>query len=228
MPSISAIVPVFNGARFLTRCVESIRRQRYTPLEIVIIDDGSTDETPALIARLGADVRTVRQENAGPSAARNHGLRIASGEAIAFLDVDDTWPDGKLAAQAAQLRDDPSLAIVQGTIVEGDAEPYFNVNLGSLLFRRSVFAAIGPFDETLRMGEDVDLLIRAWEHGLAKASTADVALHYHQHGDSLTSGIDRRLVLASVLKRRLARRRAGGAVGVPRQSIAEYLGWGPP
>ena len=229
--SVSVIVPVHNGARFLARCMESIHRQRYEPLEIVVVDDGSTDETPALLARLGPAVRSVRQANGGPAAARNHGLRIATGDVIGFLDVDDTWPENKLVSQAGHLRDDPALQIVQGTIREERSDgrpsdpPYFNVNLGAFLFRRSAFAAIGPFDETLRMGEDVDLLVRAWERGLAKASTTDVALIYHRHGDSMTHGVDRRRVFAALLKRRLDRRRAGSAASSAQQSVAEYLGW---
>src|SRR5512140_2899350 len=116
--SVSVIVPVHNGARFLARSMQRIHPQRYEPLEIVVVDDGSTDETPALVARLGPAVRSVRQANGGPAAARNHGLRIATGEVIGFLDVDDTWPENKLVLQAGHLRDHPALQIVQGTIRE--------------------------------------------------------------------------------------------------------------
>lgn len=228
--AVSVIVPVFNGARFLERCVDTIRRQRYAPIDVVIVDDGSTDETPALVPRLAPEARYVRQENAGPAAARNAGLRIATGDVVAFLDVDDTWPDTKLAAQTACLRGHPSSGIVQGAIREEGANgatlpPYFNVNLGAFLFRRSVFATLGGFDETLRTGEDVDFLIRAWERGIAKTSSADVALVYHRHDASMTSGVNRRLVFAALLKRRLDRRRAGEAMPEPHGSVAEYLGW---
>ncbi len=224
--SISVIVPVYNGARFLDRCLESIHRQRYEPLEIVVVDDGSTDETPDAIARLvGQRVRSVRQPNAGPAAARNHGLRIAGGTLIAFLDVDDTWPERKLVAQAAHLRDHPAVEIVQGRIREDARAPYFNVNLGALLFRRSVFDVTGGFDETLRFGEDVDLLIRAWENGIAKSTTGEVALDYHKHDTNMTNGIDRQRIFTTLFKRHLDRRRAGRAAPPERPTIGEYLGW---
>jgi glycosyltransferase involved in cell wall biosynthesis len=228
--AVSVIIPVFNGAPFLARAVESIRRQRYAPLEIVVVDDGSTDDTAGVVARLAPDARFARQINAGPAAARNHGLRIATGDVIAFLDVDDAWPDATLASQTAVLAERPSVAIVQGTIREERAdgsvlEPYFNVNLGSFVFRRSVFDAIGGFDETLRTGEDVDLVIRAWEHGLSKIARPEVALVYHRHDAAMTDGVNRKLVFAALLKRRLARRRAGEAAAPPHESVADYIGW---
>ena len=113
-PLVSVIVPSYNAARFLPEAIASVRRQHYEPLEILIVDDGSTDATPQLVPRLGADIRYFRKENAGVASARNVGLREARGEVIAFLDADDQWPDGKIGVQLARLEADPALEVVTG------------------------------------------------------------------------------------------------------------------
>ena len=115
-PLVSVITPVYNGARHLVDAVTSIERQDYEPLEIIVVDDGSTDETPDVIAELGDRVRAFRQDNAGPAAARNRGLAEARGELLAFCDADDTWPDGKLDLQVGRLQQDPELDVVLGRV----------------------------------------------------------------------------------------------------------------
>ena len=94
-PLVSVIMPVYNGAAFLTGAIDNIRRQNYEPLEIIIVDDGSTDSTGQIVASFGSDIRYVYQANQGPAAARNHGLRLATGDLIAFLDVDDLWAENR-------------------------------------------------------------------------------------------------------------------------------------
>src|SRR5262245_20840904 len=98
---ISCIVPVFNGERYLGEAIESILKQSYRPIEIIIADDGSTDDTVTVAARYGTQIRYLRQSNAGPAAARNLGLSVAAGEFVAFLDADDIWHPEKLARQMA-------------------------------------------------------------------------------------------------------------------------------
>ncbi len=104
MPSVSVIVPTYNRARWLPEAVTSVLRQTHAPLEVLIVDDGSTDDTEAVCASFAAPVRYIRQANAGVSAARNHGVREARGEWIAFLDSDDVWLPAKLEIQLAALR----------------------------------------------------------------------------------------------------------------------------
>ena len=113
-PLVSVIVPAYNAARFLPHAVESIRRQDYLPLEIVIVDDGSTDDTAEVARDLGSDIRYVYQPNAGPAAARNRGLEQARRELIAFLDADDEWPPDKLRIQVGRLLAEPELDVVTG------------------------------------------------------------------------------------------------------------------
>ncbi len=101
---VSAIIPVYNGEAFLADAVKSILKQNYQPLEIIIVDDGSTDSTAQVGARFGDAVRYHYQSNAGPPAARNKGLQMARGNVITFLDVDDLWRNDKLQLQISHLR----------------------------------------------------------------------------------------------------------------------------
>ena len=113
---VSVIMPVYNGERFLLDAVRSVEAQGLERLEILVIDDGSTDGTAAILAGLGSRVRAVRQPNRGPAAARNQGLALARGNVIAFLDADDLWSPGGLADMLAHLEAHPEIDIVQGLI----------------------------------------------------------------------------------------------------------------
>ena len=113
-PLVSAIVPVHNGERYLGAALESIFAQRYEPLEVIVVDDGSRDGSVAVAAQFA--VRLVRQENRGVAAARNRGLAEARGDLLAFLDQDDAWPPGKLDTQVAFLAANPAVDFVLGAI----------------------------------------------------------------------------------------------------------------
>lgn len=213
---VSVIIPVHNGDAFLADAVESIQRQGDTPLEIIIVDDGSTDGTAQLIPRLTGNIRAVAQSNRGPAAARNTGLRMARGNVIGFLDADDLWPANKLALQLACLADHPDIGIVQGRIqcirtkdkgrrmkdkgqrtkdeeqptrydvVEAFADPYLGLQLGSALCRVAVFETVGGFDERLRHSEDVDWFLRAREQDIPMSILDQVTLLYRIHPHNMT------------------------------------------
>jgi glycosyltransferase involved in cell wall biosynthesis len=106
---ISCIVPVYNSERYLGETLDSILAQTYRPLEIIVVDDGSTDGTAAVAAGYGHRVRYVRQANAGEAAARNRGLNVAEGEFVAFDDADDLWHPEKLERQVARLEHRPEI-----------------------------------------------------------------------------------------------------------------------
>jgi glycosyltransferase involved in cell wall biosynthesis len=104
---ISVVIPAYNAARFLPRCLESVFAQTLKPDEVIVVDDGSTDNTAALAAELGA--RIISRPNSGPAAAKNTGIRNASSEWIALLDADDMWAPEKLERQAACIQSDTVL-----------------------------------------------------------------------------------------------------------------------
>lgn len=107
---VSCIIPVFNGERFLAEAIKSILGQTYRNVEVIVVDDGSTDDTPSIVAGFGDSVTYIHQENAGPATARNRGIQEARGQFIAFLDADDVWREDKLEKQIARFRERPELA----------------------------------------------------------------------------------------------------------------------
>jgi glycosyltransferase involved in cell wall biosynthesis len=225
-PLVSVIIPAYNAARFLPNALASVRRQSYSPLEILIVDDGSEDGCARVAAELGEPVRYVRQERAGPAAARNRGLELARGEFVGFLDADDEWPEQKLSIQMSRLLAEPELDVVLGRVryvaIEGGEIPDYlfegpdheisNVHLGSGLYRRRVFDKVGNFDASLRYCEDVDWFMRARELRVGLRILRPVTLIYRLHGDNMTRNRERaNRFLPLAFKRSIDRRRQMGA-----------------
>ncbi len=214
-PRVSVIVPTHNGAATLGEAVASIRAGGAN-VEIVIVDDGSNDQTPELIASMEG-VRAVRQDNAGPAAARNAGLKLATAPRIAFLDDDDIALEGKLRILEALLDEDLTASIAIGLSAfrtcgnpPQDGEPLLMYHLGAALFRREVFDRIGAFDPRLRASEDADLFLRARDAGERFATTEKLVQFVRRTGDNMTTGKGlRELGFMEVLKRSLDRRRRG-------------------
>ncbi len=121
-PFISTVIPAYNAAAFIAGAVESVRAQTVPVGEIIVVDDGSTDDTPRAVALLGADIRYLRAPNGGPAQARNRGVEMARGDWIAFLDADDRWTAEKTAEQLAALERHPDLVLVASDMAETDAE----------------------------------------------------------------------------------------------------------
>jgi len=224
-PLVSVVIPVFNGERFLREAVQSVLDQQYSALEIIVVDDGSTDNTAILARSLPEPVRYLHQTNQGPAAARNRGIEQAQGSLIAFADADDLWPAGKLESQLPLLIKDPRIDIVLGRIQQvllSEAQEFgetaFSVNLGSAVIRKSVFERIGLFDETMRYSEDVDWFMRARESGAAIVTIDAVTLLYRQHEQNMTRGKSTaELNVLKALKKSLDRRRerTGSAAALP-------------
>lgn len=236
-PLVSVVIPVFNGERFLREAVESVLAQKYSPVEIIIVDDGSTDGTATVAKSLPGTVRYVHQINQGPAAARNRGIEQAQGSLIAFADADDLWPAAKLELQLPYLVKDAKIDIVLGRIqqvllsetVNGHTqsqefgETAFSVNLGSAVIRKSAFERVGLFDETMRYSEDVDWFMRARETGAAIVTIDTVTLFYRQHEQNMTRGKSTaELNVLKALKKSLDRRRerCGTASALPSFKIS--------
>jgi len=200
-PFVSVIIPVYNGEEFLSEAVESVQRQGYQPLEIIVVDDGSTDGTERIAAALKDVVRYVYQPNSGPPSARNQGVRAARGDVIAFLDADDLWSENKLECQLSYLAADPTVQVVQGPLqlirrdggVGGKERfstflpPRMTLSLGSALFRRSVFDQIGLLDESLPYNDDVDFFFRIRECGIPILVHDEVTYFYRRHEHNITN-----------------------------------------
>jgi Glycosyl transferase family 2 len=201
-PLISVIIPIFNGVHFLPGAVRSILAQDYPALDIIVVDDGSTEDVAEAARSLPVEVRLFRLEtNAGPAAARNRGIREATGEMVAFLDVDDEWPAGNLRHMLEVLSAAPNLDAVIGhgqlmrDGTDGGGQAYMGSPLESFpwyiaaaLFRREAFAKIGLFDESLRFGEDTDWFKRAEEAALAVERLPSISLLIRRHAGNMTRG----------------------------------------
>ncbi len=221
---VSVIVPAYNVGRFLGAALASIERQQHPDLELIVVDDGSTDDTAAVIAACPVVTIALRQPNAGPSRARNRGIAAATGEHIAFLDGDDLWPDGRLDRQLAALDARPDVDGVLGRIqyVATDGGriprlPYEDPRLHTIvapsvaagLFRRRSFERVGPFDEELRSSEDLDWLLRASEAGLDLRVLPDVTLVYRHHDANSTGARAPAMVNRALMVRKAHQRRRG-------------------
>lgn len=225
-PLISVIIPVYNGAHFLADAVNNVLAQHYPSLEIIVVDDGSTDDIEAAVEKLPVDVRFFRQENSGAASARNRGIKDVSGEMLAFLDVDDLWPEGNLLMLADQLMADPALDLVHGkgqVMVQnpqtqqyecaGNPNESFPYYIGAGLYRRSAFAKVGLFDTELRYAEDTDWFNRAAELQLNVAHLESVTLHVRRHGQNMTMGKSLvELNALRVFKKALDRQRAAAQI----------------
>lgn len=217
-PSISVVIPVFNGAPYLPQAIESVRAQAYPHLELLVVDDGSSDASASIATALGATV--VRHpDNLGVAAARNSGVRAATGDLIAFLDADDWWLPDKLAVQVDVLRRWPHLQGVTGGVEcvrQDEGTRTFvgdlaDVSVVPLLCWRSLFEQVGPFDESLRIGEDADWLLRARDQGARLVKLDRPLVRYRLHLASTTHAHPELLRLSNFEVIRRRRRRFGGA-----------------
>lgn len=196
---ISVIIPVWNGARFLASAIESVKRQRYDNVEILVIDDGSTDETRAIAKEFENIIQYIHQPHKGVAAARNLGLSKSRGNIIAFLDADDAWPSYKFDMQLDVLKDE-SVEMVLGAsrfektvdIAKGPlgkcGDSIFYYYLSSGLYRRSVFNKVGLFDEQLQLSEDVDWFMRAREIGIKTKILKQETTIWTEHGENISIG----------------------------------------
>jgi GT2 family glycosyltransferase len=224
MPLVSIIIPVFNGLRFLPEAMASILAQDHPAIEVILVDDGSPDDVPSAAELLPIQPRVLRQHNQGPAAARNLGIRAASGEILAFLDVDDLWPDRMLATCIRWLLDHPATDVVTGRAqlfrdqagqdpgFAGSPSESFDNYIGAAVFRRRAFERAGLFDPLLRFAEDSDWFGRAPHLGATIDRIEMTTLFVRRHDANMTKDLEALdLVPLRMLKNSLDLKRAAQA-----------------
>lgn len=177
-PTVSVIIPVYNAEQFLAEAIESVLGQSVPPQQVIVVDDGSTDQSAQVARRYADYIHLEQQRNAGSAAARNRGVALAQGDFLAFLDNDDYWAPEKLALQLATFQETPALEAVYGQLKQMQAlttaaaerthfalEMADGCHLDTLLIRRTAFDRVGPFDPGL-MIDTVDWMWRARRLGL--------------------------------------------------------------
>jgi len=227
-PRISVVMPVFNGEAFLADAIQSILAQGEDPLEVLVIDDGSTDASVAVAERFGGPVRVLRQANSGHVFARNRGLAAARGDYITTLDADDLYAPDKFTLQAGRLDRRPDIDIVIGQLSylraqaaneEAEAEQpsftehhddHLTLNFAGCMFHRRVFDRVGLPDESMRFCDDWDWFMRAREAGVPLLLHRHVVLHQRLHAGNMTrQRDDGEPFIVEMMRRSLARRRNG-------------------
>ena len=228
MNTISTIIPVKNGAEFIADALASISRQTIVPDEILIVDDGSTDNTLDVVHKISKSnpaIKLLQGPEKGPGSARNVALEQARGDIITFLDADDLWPADKMQVQLARLAKEPHVDVVSGFVRYFDklckdtltpaedsrTNDIFHVHLGAAVFRRSVFDKLGQFHEDMLYSEDVDLILKIRESEFPMTILRHVTLYYRRHENAMTSKMTRdesksfnMAILRSMMRRRAA------------------------
>jgi glycosyltransferase involved in cell wall biosynthesis len=198
-PLVSIVVPVFNGARYLGAALQSAFEQDYRPIQVIVVDDGSTDAT-AKAVRSFKEVIYIYQSNQGAYAARNQGISVALGEFIAFLDADDLWTRNKLSLQIDWLTEHMDIGYVaarfRNFLEKGVERPGWIKKeqlsedqvggVPNLVVRRSVFKKIGIFETGCGSGADLDWVLRAKDAGIKCAILPHTLLYRRIHDSNLS------------------------------------------
>ena len=222
-PAVSVVMTVFNGEKYLREAIESVLTQAYRSFEVILIDDGSTDNSAAIAKSFSSQLRYFYQENRGQGFAMNRAIELSIGSFLAFLDADDLWKEDKLLRQMAAFDDNPDVDMVFGQV-----EQFYSSELdenrrkriripakvmpgffkGSMLIKRDSFLRAGIFDTRWKLGDFIDWYLRAMEEGLTSIMLDEVVMLRRIHANN--TGIrERRLrpEFARILKASLDRRR---------------------
>lgn len=233
-PLVSVILPVYNGAEFLAESLETAVAQTYRHFEIVVLDDGSTDDS-ARIAKAFPRVRYFYQQNGGIADARNNAIALARGELLAFLDHDDLWAHNKLELQVAYLRQHPDIALALAHerlfFTHGyTSEFWLNHKLmqndhlglvpGTWLLKKEVFYQVGPLNPRFRISDDVEWFMRFLDKGFQYGVVEETLLFKRMHGENASFQIQAAVqeilmaFRASIQRRRESGMTRGGEVKI--------------
>jgi glycosyltransferase involved in cell wall biosynthesis len=193
--SISTIILAYNSDAFIGKAIDSVLSQDIKPLEIIVIDDGSSDRTKEICSRYKSLIKYQYQSNGGEGSARNLGLKISKGELIAYLDADDEWLPNTL-----QLLRNPFLRNESNMLSIGysqevrkisqewlkDQKPYIGQQLSATMIRREAFDIVGLFNEELRLAVDTDWLFRIREFNLLIEYINQTVVYHRRHSNNAT------------------------------------------
>lgn len=209
---VSVIIPSFNSAKYLGSAIQSVLDQTYTDIEIIIVNDGSTDETESVLEGYIGKVVIINQKNSGVSAARNNGFKISQGEFVCFLDADDWFFPSNIDSKVNMLNSNPKLGLVHGNVVVTDENLNSNGTIlkgkkgkvipellklvppaipcpSNVLIRREAIINHSVFDERLSTSADYDLWLRIaqeWDVGWVN----EECIKYRQHGSNMFSNLE--------------------------------------
>jgi len=216
-PLVSAIMPVYNAEEFLDAAIASALDQNYEPFEIVACDDGSSDRSPAILAAY-PELQVLRQDNQGPSAARNAAIAASQGEFVAMFDADDVWPPNRVTLQARYLVEHPQVGCVLGRQRWINPPPWVRrdavygeldgIPLVSAMYRRTALEAVSSFATDFKHSEDMDLLVRLRAAGIEIAILPEVVVYRRFHGGNLTANTPEVSPLLRSLRQKLAAERS--------------------
>lgn len=221
---VSVIIPVYNCDRYLAEAIESVLAQTYQPLEIIVVDDGSTDNSAEVAKHFASSVRYYSQSQSGAGAARNYGTELAQGSFFAFLDADDFWVKDKLTCQMQVFESEPDIDIVFGYVQQFHSpeldesiknkiycppELMAGYHPGTMLLKREAFLRVGKFETNLQMGEFISWYARATELGLREKMLPDLLMSRRLHETNLSiRQREARTDYVRLIKASLDRRRA--------------------
>ena len=205
MPKVSVIIPTYNRGNFIVSTIESVLSQSYRDFEVIVVDDGSTDDTRAQLEKFNHQIKYLYQQNQGVSATRNTGIRLAQGEYIAFLDSDDLWLADKLMIQTQILDNDPGIGLTYSRVVIQDEngivrgmkpqkpsgsnfqellEQGGDYPTSTVMVKKICFNQAGLFDEQFSILEDFDMWLRISRNYRTFAFTEKPLAIYRRHSEN--------------------------------------------
>lgn len=221
-PLVSVIIPLYNRKNYIGEAIESVLTQDYPTVELIVIDDGSTDKGSEVVKNYPS-AKYFWQANAGPGAARNLGVAHSSGEILAFLDSDDLWLPTKLSRQVDCWAETTSPAVFvcetrlhfaadqplptgySRRMLEGSFPAYLP---SAMMVSRAVFDQVGGFDPSYRSGQDTDWFFRAVEMGIERVVVPSVLFQKRMNGDNITGAVEKtRTTMMKLLRASLQRKR---------------------
>src|SRR3989338_3544903 len=225
-PKVSVIIPTYNREKFIGRAIESVLAQTYKDLEIIVIDDGSKDNTKEVVQQYKGNIKYIYQENGGSSSARNRGIKESAGEHIAFLGSDDIWVPGKLAIQVEILDKNKNIGIVCSRMPIFDKEgkqigfkpqehigkdfneliaQWGDLPTSTVMTRRECFNKAGFFDTSLKTVQDFDMWLRIARHYDIYEYRDTCLARYYRHGVQNTGNWTNVLQGLLILQKKIVR-----------------------